>query len=83
MVGELQGYMVSTEREVGDKAYRADPFAAQCQHGFVKLLEGWWNGAFVDELCAFPNGAHDDQVDAVCSAFRILLRRPQYGYIAV
>ena len=26
MVGELQGYMVSTEREVGDKAYRADSF---------------------------------------------------------
>jgi len=80
MVGELQGYMVSTEREVGDKAYRADSFAA---HGFVKLLEGWWNGAFVDELCAFPNGAHDDQVDAVCGAFRTLVRRPQNGWIAV
>src|SRR5215471_1111899 len=26
MVAELKGYMVSTEREVGDKAYRADSF---------------------------------------------------------
>ena len=83
MVGELQGYMVSTEREIGDKADRADPFAAQCQHGYVKLLEASWNDAFVDELCAFPNAAHDDQVDAVCGAFRTLVRRPQYGWIAV
>ena len=56
MVGELKGYMVSTEREVGDKACRADPFAAQCEHGFVKLLEAPWNNGFIDELCAFPNG---------------------------
>jgi predicted phage terminase large subunit-like protein len=36
---------------------------------------GWWNRAFIDELCAFPNGAHDDQVDAASAAFRSLLRR--------
>ena len=83
MVGELKGYTVSTEREVGDKACRAEPFAAQCEHGFVKLLEAPWNNAFVDELCAFPNGAHDDQVEAVCGAFRTLVRRPQCGWIAV
>jgi len=26
---------------------------------------------------------HDDQVDAASAAFRALLRRPRYGYIAV
>lgn len=83
MVTELRGYSVSTEREVGDKEYRANGFATQAEHRFVKLVEAPWNEAFIDELCSFPNGAHDDQVDAVCGAFRTLLRRPQYGAIGV
>jgi predicted phage terminase large subunit-like protein len=75
LVGQLRGYSVSTEREEGDKANRADPFAAQCEHGFVKMVEGDWNNSFVDELCAFPNGVHDDQVDAASAALRALVRR--------
>ena len=71
----LQGYRVSTEREEGTKGNRADPFAAQCEHGMVKLVEGPWNQTFVEELCAFPSGAHDDQVDAASAAFRALIRR--------
>jgi predicted phage terminase large subunit-like protein len=73
--GLLQGYPVSTEREEGSKENRADPFASQCEQGYVKLVEGVWNRAFVEELCAFPNGAHDDQVDAASAAFRALVRR--------
>jgi predicted phage terminase large subunit-like protein len=38
------------------------------------MVEAPWNQAFVEELCAFPNGAHDDQVDAVSAAFRSLVR---------
>jgi phage terminase large subunit-like protein len=37
LAGKLQGYTVRTEAEAGDKEYRANPFAAQCEHGFVKL----------------------------------------------
>jgi predicted phage terminase large subunit-like protein len=73
--GLLQGYSVSIEPEQGTKERRADPFASQCEQGMVKLVEGQWNRAFIDELCAFPNGAHDDQVDAASAAFRSLLRR--------
>jgi predicted phage terminase large subunit-like protein len=83
LVGLLRGYVVKTEREEGSKEFRANAFAAQCEHGYVKLLEGAWNQAFVEELCAFPAGAHDDQVDAAAAAFRALFRRPRYGYIAV
>jgi predicted phage terminase large subunit-like protein len=70
----LQGYCVHAEREsgLGNKERRADPFAAQCELGLVKLVEGAWNKAFVDELCAFPNAAHDDQGDAATAAFREL-----------
>ena len=71
---KLQGFAVTTEREEGSKPYRANPFAAQCEHGFVKLVHGAWNEAFVEELCAFPKGAHDDQVDAAAAAFRALTR---------
>ncbi len=74
-VSTLQGYSVSVEPEQGTKERRADPFASQCEQGMVKLLEGSWNRAFVEELCAFPNGAHDDQVDAASAAFRVLVRR--------
>ena len=75
LVGQLQGYSVKSEPEQRDKELRANPLAAQCEHGFVRLLAGEWNKAFVDELCAFPSGAHDDQVDAASAAFRTLVRR--------
>ena len=66
---------MSIEPEHGSKERRADPFASQCEQGMVRLVEGPWNRAFVEELCAFPNGAHDDQVDAASAAFRALMRR--------
>jgi predicted phage terminase large subunit-like protein len=79
LAGLLQGYRVSTEREL----HRADPFVAQSEHGFVKLVEAPWNRDFVDELSAFPNGAHDDQVDAASAAFRALLRRPRVSAVGI
>jgi predicted phage terminase large subunit-like protein len=74
LIGQLQGYRAFTNREEGSKLNRADPFAAQCEHGYVKLVEAPWNATFVEELCAFPNAAHDDQVDAAATAFRALSR---------
>jgi len=75
LASQLRGYSVSTEREERSKEYRANPFAAQCENFLVKLVEAPWNQGFIDELCAFPNGAHDDQVDAAAAAFRALQRR--------
>jgi predicted phage terminase large subunit-like protein len=78
LASKLRGYHVTTEREEGSKPYRANPFAAQCEHGCVKLVAGAWNNAFIEELCAFPHGTHDDQVDAAAAAFRALIRRPKW-----
>ncbi len=62
--------------------YRASPFAAQCEYGFVNLVDAPWNDTFVEELCSFANGAHDDQVDAASAAFRALVRRPKWQVVA-
>jgi predicted phage terminase large subunit-like protein len=77
MLSKLTGYDVRIEREDTSKPYRANPFAAQCEHGMVRLVQADWNHAFVEELCAFRpdrKGGHDDQVDAVAAAFRTLAR---------
>jgi len=65
----LAGYNFRGEPSRGTKEFRADPLAAQCEAGNVQLARGAWNDEFVEELCAFPRGHHDDQVDAVSGAF--------------
>lgn len=55
-----------------DKLTRVSPFAARCESGMVYLMRAAWNGTFIDELCSFPLGAHDDQVDAVGGAYQML-----------
>lgn len=56
----------------GEKIVRANPLASMAQAGCVRLVRGEWNADFMDELVAFPNGRHDDQVDAAASAFNKL-----------
>jgi predicted phage terminase large subunit-like protein len=70
----LAGFSVYTEPSTGSKEQRADPLASQAQAGNVKVVKGAWVAAFLDEVCAFPTGAHDDQVDAASGAFNRLAR---------
>ncbi len=69
LVRMLSGYRVKTERMSGSKEVRADPAACQCNIGRVGMLKAPWNAALLDELAAFPAGAHDDMVDALALAF--------------
>jgi len=49
----------------GDKQARAIAATPAVERGDVLLPESAsWKDAFIDELCAFPGGSHDDQVDA-------------------
>lgn len=73
----LVGYDVRAKPVTGDKEQRARPAAAQAEAGNVKLLRGKWNEAFLDELCTFPAGAHDDQVDAFADALNELALRAE------
>ena len=73
-IRNLAGWTVRAERVTGDKQTRAEPFAAQCEAGNVRIVRGDWNAAYLDELMMFPNGKHDDQVDASSGAFNKLAR---------
>lgn len=53
----------------GDKAARAEPLAAAVNAGMVKLVRSRNSAAFIEELRAFPNGTHDDMVDAAADAY--------------
>ena len=44
------------------------------------LVRGAWNEAFLEEVCRFPNGPHDDQVDAVSLAVQMLGERKKFAY---
>lgn len=68
----LSGFAVYADPVRGDKAERAEPFAAQWQAGNVYLVRGEWNRAYINELRAFPRGSNDDQVDASAGGFNKL-----------
>ena len=72
MVRMLSGYNAEAQTVSGDKVTRARGFAAQSQAGNVKIVRGPWNEALLNELEAFPDGGHDDQVDAASDAFNDL-----------
>jgi predicted phage terminase large subunit-like protein len=71
-VRKLDGFNVRAYPARQDKITRAQPVSAQAEHGNVRLLRGLWNKSFLEELEAFPEGAHDDQVDALSGAHNAL-----------
>ena len=76
----LAGFPIRVLSATGDKATRAKPASAQVEAGNVKLLRGDWNEAFLDEICAFPNGQFDDQVDAFADALNELALSSSFSF---
>lgn len=72
IVKKLPGYMLRIGKPTKKKEVRASPVSAQCEHGNIYLLKGAWNDAFFTETENFPEGSHDDQVDALSGAFNEL-----------
>jgi len=73
----LQGkFAVKGYRPIKDKVMRANVWASQAQVGNVKVVnDGTWDvEAFLNECQMFPEGVHDDQVDAVSGAVHMLER---------
>lgn len=69
----LQGFRVVSSAESGDKITRAEPFASQVNVGNVMMVKADWNKIVLDEMRMFPNGKHDDVIDACSRAFSELI----------
>jgi predicted phage terminase large subunit-like protein len=79
----LKGYPVIVKPISGDKATRARPASAQAEAGNVKLVRGAWNDTFLSEICSFPNGTFDDQLDAFADALNELALGSSYDWSAI
>ena len=81
LVALLQGFPVFHETAAGegDKSTRLSPLAAQTQVGNVGLIEAAWTGPFREQACAFPNGDHDDEIDAAGGAYNKLVELAMRG----
>ena len=76
----LAGFVVKTERVSGSKETRADPFSSQVNAGNVRMVEAPWNRDLREELRTFPNGRHDDIIDAAADAFNALATAKMFVY---
>lgn len=74
-IRRLSGFLVNAEKATGDKVTRADTFSVQVNIGNVKMVRGGWVSEYKYEVQHFPNGKHDDQVDATSGAFTMLINK--------
>lgn len=72
MTRHLQGYNVRRNRVTKDKVTRSLPVSAQAEAGNIKVLRAKWNDEFFRELENFPEGLHDDIVDALSGGFLMI-----------
>lgn len=75
----LMGYNFRGDKPSGNKIERARPASATCEHGFVYILKGAKTKAFLNEMEAFPMGAHDDMVDAFTGGMAQLVKSANIG----
>ena len=75
----LNGYAYKGHRATGSKVIRANPASCAAEKRHIKVVRGNWNSDFFDELEAFPNGEHDDQVDTLSGAFDLLRGKVAYS----
>lgn len=86
-VRELMGHPVYVDKVAGSKLIRrgqdlrpnegkiarAAAFAAACENGMVRLVEGTWVEDWLDEITMFPDYSYCDRVDASTGAFNRLV----------
>jgi predicted phage terminase large subunit-like protein len=68
----LSGFHTVVRKPAVDKETRAKPASSQAEASNVRLLRGPWNARFLAQLQSFPDGDHDDSVDAFSGAVNYL-----------
>ena len=63
--------MVSKQTVSKDKGVRAEPLEAIFEAGNIHVMRTGWTNVFVEEFSAFPDGTHDDIVDAVSGGYHM------------
>jgi predicted phage terminase large subunit-like protein len=68
----IRRFALREVRVAEDKLTRALAWLNLAEAGKVFLVRGPWIDEFIDEVCRFPSGRFDDQVDAVLIAVSML-----------
>jgi len=68
----LHGFRFEGIKTTGSKIVRAQPVSAASEQGQIRILKAGWNTPFFEEIELFPNGVHDDMVDALSGAFNCI-----------
>jgi predicted phage terminase large subunit-like protein len=72
MKERLPQRIVMEDKPEGNKEMRASIWGSRLEDGIIFCVRGEWNQEFFDEMDYFPNGEHDDMVDAVSGGWKIL-----------
>lgn len=76
---QARGMTVHTEHPTGSKILRAEPLASAAEAKNVVLVRNDdWNDQFRAQAADFPNGTHDDDIDAASGAYS-KLSEPEGG----
>jgi len=77
----LRGFTVISRSITRNKVTMAEPAAALWQQGNIEVVRGDWNEEVLSEFEQFPEGRHDDLVDAISGAVHSLPghSRPDYS----
>jgi len=79
----LTGYAFWGNRETGAKHLRAAPASSAAERGLICIVRAPWNTDFLDELEAYPNVNHDDQLDGLSGAYRMLVSKANFAAIPI
>jgi predicted phage terminase large subunit-like protein len=75
---------VIEDKPEGNKEMRAGMWGSRLCDGIIHCVRGEWNSALFDEMDAFPNGTHDDQVDAISGGYNLVaIGRSEYEAVDV
>ncbi len=68
----LPEFAFYADKVTGSKFQRATPLSSQAEAGNVKIVKGYWNEDFFNEIELFPDGQFVDQIDSCSGAFNKL-----------